>query len=38
MQRQGSWSEADFEKFLDMKFSEFERLAKDYIDRESLYP
>ena len=38
MQRRGSWSESDFEKFLGMKFDEFERLAKDYIVRESLYP
>jgi len=38
MQRRGSWSEADFEKFLGMEFNEFERLAKDYIVRESLYP
>jgi hypothetical protein len=38
MQRRGSWSEADFEKFLGMEFNEFERLAKDYITRESLYP
>ncbi len=38
MQRRGSWNESDFEKFLGMKFDEFERLAKDYIIRESLYP
>ena len=36
MQRRGSWSESDFEKFLGMKFDEFERLSKDYIIRESL--
>jgi hypothetical protein len=35
LQRKGSWSDADFESFLGMKFGEFEILAKDYILRQS---
>jgi hypothetical protein len=37
MQRRGSWSESDFEKFLGLRFGEFESLAKDYIVREGKY-